>query len=340
MAPTRTSSSFVKQESSTKLPGAVRSRKGPGHIPRPPNAFILYRTWFYYEHKTTGNFEGPQKAFSVDAAGSWNKLSAEEREIWDARAAEAAKEHKEKYPNYQYRPRRKGNSSGNGNAGQKKRARVYEHPVAPWDLPAPPSNSPTRRSSRAAALAAPSYAAMFESESPDSEMESFVNLPHDPNVDADGSDDEEFLATSSKVQSASPSRSTSKYAPRRPAPPPASSPWAPYANPQLMLDNSFASTSTGNGSRSFEDYQYMPNAPPSGLSLPNASDPSFSHDTFGAPQSAYTTSFTNPEAQPQPDNSLWSYDFTTTGNPSMGFNDPLPWSENQFPQYNGYPFSY
>ncbi|KAH9478339.1 Transcription factor Sox-10 [Psilocybe cubensis] len=84
-------------------------RREPGHIPRPRNAFIFFRS--AYISRNAANGEGQQNELSKHAAKVWNKMSDEDRRPYCELAAIEKQEHYLKHPDYVYSP---GRSSGKG----------------------------------------------------------------------------------------------------------------------------------------------------------------------------------------------------------------------------------
>ncbi|KAG8951474.1 hypothetical protein FRC04_006006 [Tulasnella sp. 424] len=80
-------------------------RKLPAnHIPRPRNAFILFRTNFVEESKLTRGTEADHRNISKIAGAVWRALPPEEKLQWHRKALEEKEMHKRKYPNYKYTP--------------------------------------------------------------------------------------------------------------------------------------------------------------------------------------------------------------------------------------------
>ncbi|KAG8993954.1 hypothetical protein FRB90_000567 [Tulasnella sp. 427] len=81
------------------------SRKLPvDHIPRPPNAFILFRTNFVAEAKLTKGTEADHRNISKIAGAVWRSLLPDEKLKWHNKALEEKEAHRKKYPNYRYTP--------------------------------------------------------------------------------------------------------------------------------------------------------------------------------------------------------------------------------------------
>ncbi|KIO23466.1 hypothetical protein M407DRAFT_45884, partial [Tulasnella calospora MUT 4182] len=72
------------------------------HIPRPRNAFILFRTNFVEESKLTRSTEADNRNISKIAGAVWRALPPEEKLEWHKKATEEKEMHKQKYPNYKY----------------------------------------------------------------------------------------------------------------------------------------------------------------------------------------------------------------------------------------------
>ncbi|KAL0577714.1 hypothetical protein V5O48_004263 [Marasmius crinis-equi] len=80
----------------------------PRRIPRPPNAFMLYRSDWLKQAHIPSNIERRQQALSCVAGECWNMLPAAEKQKWQAKAAEAYRVHQLKYPDYKFTPAPKG----------------------------------------------------------------------------------------------------------------------------------------------------------------------------------------------------------------------------------------
>ncbi|KDQ13327.1 hypothetical protein BOTBODRAFT_111636, partial [Botryobasidium botryosum FD-172 SS1] len=73
------------------------------HIPRPRNAFILYRSSVVRDRILEGT-EKDHRNISRIVAEMWKGLDPAEKAIWQQRADVEKEEHKKKYPNYRYAP--------------------------------------------------------------------------------------------------------------------------------------------------------------------------------------------------------------------------------------------
>ena len=79
-------------------------RKTSNHIPRPPNAFILFRSAFIRSQRVTSGVESSHSTLSKIIGLTWQQLSNEERQKWHAKAKLAQEEHKRRYPQYSFKP--------------------------------------------------------------------------------------------------------------------------------------------------------------------------------------------------------------------------------------------
>ncbi|KAI0961046.1 hypothetical protein AcW1_000236 [Taiwanofungus camphoratus] len=101
-------------------------KKQPGHIPRPPNAFMLFRSDLWAKEKIKSSVERDHRQISRIAGALWNSLPEAQRAPFK-RLAEAAKQHHaELFPEYKYAPvyrkdkpvKRKGKTATDGNAAR------------------------------------------------------------------------------------------------------------------------------------------------------------------------------------------------------------------------------
>ena len=81
------------------------SRKQPeGHIPRPRNAFILFRCDFVVQRKIPASVEPDHRNISRIVGRIWKAMSDEDRRPWVDEAKKEREEHKRRYPRYRYSP--------------------------------------------------------------------------------------------------------------------------------------------------------------------------------------------------------------------------------------------
>lgn len=103
--------------SSTSERRAQRNReRDPSWVPRPPNAFIIFRVEYSRKHAQANRDRAPtpEKTLSKRAAEAWKALSAQEKAPYKQRAEQERLDHAEKHPHYRYRPRRR---QGDGQTG-------------------------------------------------------------------------------------------------------------------------------------------------------------------------------------------------------------------------------
>ncbi|KIP07231.1 hypothetical protein PHLGIDRAFT_89850, partial [Phlebiopsis gigantea 11061_1 CR5-6] len=79
-------------------------RRSQGYIPRPPNAFMLFRANFVRQKHVPGSIETNHGSLSKIIGNCWKALPEQEKKIWESRAKKAKAEHKEMYPHYRFKP--------------------------------------------------------------------------------------------------------------------------------------------------------------------------------------------------------------------------------------------
>ncbi|KAI0353849.1 hypothetical protein OH77DRAFT_1406116, partial [Trametes cingulata] len=110
-------------------------KRDASYIPRPPNAFILFRSSFIRAQHIPGQIEGNHSALSKIIGKCWKALPREERKVWEAKAVVALAEHRKKYPDWRFKPaanalakvkdgpRKRGNRKGRGQSEKEERSR-------------------------------------------------------------------------------------------------------------------------------------------------------------------------------------------------------------------------
>ncbi|KAF8461460.1 hypothetical protein JB92DRAFT_2616927, partial [Gautieria morchelliformis] len=77
----------------------------PGHVPRPPNAFILFRS-----HFCETPYPSAPAGYPADVVPRRRQVVGvhvpEEKKPWHDEARKVKDEHKLRYPEFQYRPTR------------------------------------------------------------------------------------------------------------------------------------------------------------------------------------------------------------------------------------------
>ncbi|KAI0036411.1 high mobility group box domain-containing protein, partial [Vararia minispora EC-137] len=74
------------------------------YIPRPPNAFMLFRADFVKQKHVPGSIEPSHTNLSKIIGLTWKTLPEEEKQAWTNLALKEAAAHRAKYPNYKYQP--------------------------------------------------------------------------------------------------------------------------------------------------------------------------------------------------------------------------------------------
>lgn len=98
-------------------------KKPENHIPRPPNAFILFRSSFIKSQHVSTEVETNHSTLSKIIGLTWQNLPEEERQVWHLKAKEALDEHKRKFPKYAFRPVQ---TKAKGAASEKRKVREVE----------------------------------------------------------------------------------------------------------------------------------------------------------------------------------------------------------------------
>ncbi|KAJ4487559.1 hypothetical protein J3R30DRAFT_3696281 [Lentinula aciculospora] len=80
------------------------------HVPRPPNAFMLFRSNMLKTKAIPQTAEKRQQQLSKVAGECWNLLSPAEKQVWHDEAAKQLREHQVKYPDYKFTPASRGSS--------------------------------------------------------------------------------------------------------------------------------------------------------------------------------------------------------------------------------------
>ncbi|GLB42067.1 hypothetical protein LshimejAT787_1100820 [Lyophyllum shimeji] len=106
------------------------------HVPRPKNAFIFYRSYYY---QTQGGSD--QNQISVAAGKAWKALSDEEKLPYQLMAEKEKRDHQARFPHYTYAP-----GSKNGSNKRKAAAKKKAPSSAKRALPSKPKAAPRRPS--------------------------------------------------------------------------------------------------------------------------------------------------------------------------------------------------
>ncbi|KAJ8502815.1 hypothetical protein ONZ45_g11415 [Pleurotus djamor] len=117
-----------------------RKKTAQPHVPRPPNAFILFRSHFIRSQHVSSKVETNHSTLSKIIGMTWKGMSDAEKAVWYERAKRAVEEHKKKWPKYTFRPvyaQKKGRNEEDGGIstgreckggrrGERKRVREVE----------------------------------------------------------------------------------------------------------------------------------------------------------------------------------------------------------------------
>ncbi|GLB38869.1 hypothetical protein LshimejAT787_0600310 [Lyophyllum shimeji] len=116
-------------------------RQPLGHVPRPRNAFILFRCDFVRQKKVPADVENDHRNISRIAGGVWRTMREEERRPWVEMAEKEKERHGREYPGYRYTP---GTASlglgsglegkGKGKGRKKKRGDVREEEMREMEM--------------------------------------------------------------------------------------------------------------------------------------------------------------------------------------------------------------
>ncbi|PBK92156.1 hypothetical protein ARMGADRAFT_1165890 [Armillaria gallica] len=106
-APSLTPSTFYHSstQSDTQFPRrhTPSHRRTPEHVPRPPNAFMLFRSDYWHENKDIIR-ERDHREISRICGELWRSLPPAEKQVYTAKAISAKEDHLVKYPDYKFAP--------------------------------------------------------------------------------------------------------------------------------------------------------------------------------------------------------------------------------------------
>lgn len=94
----------VPVPSSSRRRAPPGKRRSQGYIPRPPNAFMLFRANFVRQKHVPGSIETNHGSLSKIIGNCWKSLPETEKKVWELKAKKAKADHREQYPNYRFRP--------------------------------------------------------------------------------------------------------------------------------------------------------------------------------------------------------------------------------------------
>ena len=140
-------SSFQFPATSPRFESATahqRRLKDPGHVPRPRNAFIIYRCEYTHKYLANGGSERAsdfaKRSLSKRAGEAWRNEKPETVQYYKSLAEEERALHRMNHPDYRFRPTRQKTSGQTiGKRSQKKRA---SSPCLKRSVAHPPPTSP------------------------------------------------------------------------------------------------------------------------------------------------------------------------------------------------------
>lgn len=92
------------QQAVTPRSASHRRKMEPGHVKRPCNAFILFRSHAVATNLVPKEVERDHRNISRIISHMWRSLGKEERALWEAQADAEKERHRLAYPDYKYRP--------------------------------------------------------------------------------------------------------------------------------------------------------------------------------------------------------------------------------------------
>jgi HMG (high mobility group) box len=91
-------------DQSLYLPPSSPSRRSGNRVPRPRNAFMIFRNEFWAEAKISRSVEHDHRHISRIIGHCWNQLPDAEKNKWRQKAEQEKLEHIMKYPGYRFTP--------------------------------------------------------------------------------------------------------------------------------------------------------------------------------------------------------------------------------------------
>lgn len=85
------------------LEDATPSRSG-NRVPRPRNAFMIFRSEFWAEEKINRKVEHDHRHISRIIGHCWNQMSEPEKDVWRRKAEQEKADHERKHPGYRFCP--------------------------------------------------------------------------------------------------------------------------------------------------------------------------------------------------------------------------------------------
>ncbi|KAF7967800.1 hypothetical protein HWV62_32989 [Athelia sp. TMB] len=92
------------EDDPAERPSSHGKKRDASYIPRPPNAFILFRSSFIKSQQVPGKVEGNHSTLSKIIGIYWKALPLTEKAIWEDKAQAALADHRRRYPDWRFRP--------------------------------------------------------------------------------------------------------------------------------------------------------------------------------------------------------------------------------------------
>ena len=113
-------------------PDRCTCKNNQNRIPRPRNAFILFRQKYHQSVLDEGTVCRTNPEVLRELGKRWRQLSTQEKEYWNNLAEEEKVSHAKKYPGYRYTPRRNGKNRSCDycrlkQIRQQPRSQLYDH---------------------------------------------------------------------------------------------------------------------------------------------------------------------------------------------------------------------
>lgn len=89
---------------SGRSPASHARKTSPGHVKRPCNAFILFRSHAVTTNLIPKEVERDHRNISRIISHMWHSLDDDERKLWERQAEIEKQRHREMHPDYKYRP--------------------------------------------------------------------------------------------------------------------------------------------------------------------------------------------------------------------------------------------
>lgn len=166
--------------------------RGQEHVSRPPNAFMVYRSYIWFTKQLGNSDEKNLSCVSKLAAESWKDLSARARLPFHEIAKEAKLKHAKLHPDYKYAPSAREKPTKKNSPSKPKARKKVKAPATPTNdgimavaSPLPRKATQTRKRLPVAFVsAAPaSPASPAPSSSTSTASASSVSPPHTPDLD-------------------------------------------------------------------------------------------------------------------------------------------------------------